>query len=403
MKRSTWLPIQCVRHIRNPGCQLGELSIELAIGAIIQCVEMKHDSDEFRLSAGNYPVLETMEPSACQEYCNEGNFSYAAIMAGRYCLCSYTNYDYFEVDEQCCQTSPVSCGTDPDILLAMEVNEPPDITIHLSVQRKTEGVDDATKVIVEYNTEIKTNVLATLHLFYDGEIIREPFNVTGPDMQDKFLFTNAAIPGRHIASALVVDADTGIVSVSDEQEIFLPDTKVSFDLSCPEELATGETGICNITLRRGTDLQLRIKYGSDGAEDFVIPDAAMVPVGLPVPQFPTPDSSGRTLPPDIVYISVGELPSSQLVGLDFIASSSGSFEIQRYRTLNSNKTTMYYSIDMDFFYSKDNLVALHFKYDQARRRSVEWAQNEIAVVPDFHKRILFSDEAHFWLNGYVNK
>ncbi|GFW49562.1 uncharacterized protein TNCV_2843431 [Trichonephila clavipes] len=51
----------------------------------------------------------------------------------------------------------------------------------------------------------------------------------------------------------------------------------------------------------------------------------------------------------------------------------------------------------------DNLVALHFKYDQARRRFVEWAQNEIAVVPDFHKRILFSDEAHFRLNGYVKK
>ncbi|GFU69124.1 DUF4817 domain-containing protein [Trichonephila clavipes] len=48
-------------------------------------------------------------------------------------------------------------------------------------------------------------------------------------------------------------------------------------------------------------------------------------------------------------------------------------------------------------------MALHFKYDQARRRFVDWAQNEIAVVPDFHKRILFSDEAHFWLNGYVNK
>ncbi|GFU90029.1 putative DD41D transposase [Trichonephila clavipes] len=42
-------------------------------------------------------------------------------------------------------------------------------------------------------------------------------------------------------------------------------------------------------------------------------------------------------------------------------------------------------------------------HHQARRRFVEWAQNEIAVVPDFHKRILFSDEAHFWLNGYVNK
>ncbi|GFX13459.1 hypothetical protein TNCV_2192131 [Trichonephila clavipes] len=50
-----------------------------------------------------------------------------------------------------------------------------------------------------------------------------------------------------------------------------------------------------------------------------------------------------------------------------------------------------------------NLVALHFKYDQARRRFVECAQSEIAVVPDFHKRILFSDEAHFWLNGYDNK
>ncbi|GFS81032.1 DUF4817 domain-containing protein [Trichonephila clavipes] len=34
---------------------------------------------------------------------------------------------------------------------------------------------------------------------------------------------------------------------------------------------------------------------------------------------------------------------------------------------------------------------------------IEWAQNEIAALPDFHKRILFSDEAHFWLNGYVNK
>ncbi|GFW14176.1 transposable element Tc3 transposase [Trichonephila clavipes] len=48
-------------------------------------------------------------------------------------------------------------------------------------------------------------------------------------------------------------------------------------------------------------------------------------------------------------------------------------------------------------------LAIHQDDHQARRRFVEWAQNEIAVVPDFHKRILFSDEAHFWLNGYVNK
>ncbi|GFT53266.1 uncharacterized protein TNCV_4233601 [Trichonephila clavipes] len=53
-------------------------------------------------------------------------------------------------------------------------------------------------------------------------------------------------------------------------------------------------------------------------------------------------------------------------------------------------------------YSQFGLV-IHQNGHQARRRFVEWAQNEIAVVPDFHKRILFSDEAHFWLNGYVNK
>ncbi|GFW13125.1 transposase [Trichonephila clavipes] len=48
-------------------------------------------------------------------------------------------------------------------------------------------------------------------------------------------------------------------------------------------------------------------------------------------------------------------------------------------------------------------LAIHQNDHQARRRFVEWAQNEIAVVPDFHKRILFSNEAHLWLNGYVNK
>ncbi|GFT93950.1 hypothetical protein TNCV_2133371 [Trichonephila clavipes] len=48
-------------------------------------------------------------------------------------------------------------------------------------------------------------------------------------------------------------------------------------------------------------------------------------------------------------------------------------------------------------------LAIYQNDHQARRRFVEWAQNEIAVVPDFHKRILLSDEAHFWLNGYVNK
>ncbi|GFV80218.1 transposase [Trichonephila clavipes] len=59
-------------------------------------------------------------------------------------------------------------------------------------------------------------------------------------------------------------------------------------------------------------------------------------------------------------------------------------------------------INCQVIYSQFGL-AIHQNDHQARRSFVEWAQNEIAVVPDFHKRILFSDEAYFWLNGYVNK
>ncbi|GFV41630.1 hypothetical protein TNCV_3627811 [Trichonephila clavipes] len=62
----------------------------------------------------------------------------------------------------------------------------------------------------------------------------------------------------------------------------------------------------------------------------------------------------------------------------------------------------FYLLACKVIYSQFGL-AIHQNDHQARRRFIEWAQNEIAVVPDFHKRILFSDEAHFWLNGYVNK
>ncbi|GFU92072.1 hypothetical protein TNCV_1659041 [Trichonephila clavipes] len=71
---------------------------------------------------------------------------------------------------------------------------------------------------------------------------------------------------------------------------------------------------------------------------------------------------------------------------------------KRLNVLSSFCTTICQVIYSQFFG-----LAIHQNDHQARRRFVEWAQNEIAVVPDFHKRILFSDEAHFWLNGYVNK
>ncbi|GFV24007.1 hypothetical protein TNCV_1316611 [Trichonephila clavipes] len=70
-------------------------------------------------------------------------------------------------------------------------------------------------------------------------------------------------------------------------------------------------------------------------------------------------------------------------------------------TLNSRQAASPF-VSCQVIYSQFGL-AIHQNDHQARRRFVEWAQNEIAVVPDFDKRILFSDEAHFWLNGYVNK
>lgn len=38
-----------------------------------------------------------------------------------------------------------------------------------------------------------------------------------------------------------------------------------------------------------------------------------------------------------------------------------------------------------------------------RRRFSDWALQQLDIDPDFHKKIIFSDEAHFWLNGFVNK
>ncbi|GFX14905.1 transposable element Tcb2 transposase [Trichonephila clavipes] len=56
-----------------------------------------------------------------------------------------------------------------------------------------------------------------------------------------------------------------------------------------------------------------------------------------------------------------------------------------------------------YFFNQASFYPSDFSFISRLNRFVEWAQNEIAVVPDFHKRILFSDEAHFWLIGYVNK
>ncbi|GFX79257.1 putative DD41D transposase [Trichonephila clavipes] len=40
---------------------------------------------------------------------------------------------------------------------------------------------------------------------------------------------------------------------------------------------------------------------------------------------------------------------------------------------------------------------------EQRFQIVQFNFENNSSVPNFHKRVLFSDEAHSWLNGYVNK
>ncbi|GFU66076.1 putative transposase [Trichonephila clavipes] len=77
------------------------------------------------------------------------------------------------------------------------------------------------------------------------------------------------------------------------------------------------------------------------------------------------------------------------------------------KALECNEMTVFAK---DLFISENDwLTFIPFPFFPIHRihsrlnNAFEWAQNEIAVVPDFHKRILFSDEAYFWLSGYVNK
>ncbi|GFY32237.1 uncharacterized protein TNCV_3557451 [Trichonephila clavipes] len=89
-------------------------------------------------------------------------------------------------------------------------------------------------------------------------------------------------------------------------------------------------------------------------------------------------------------------------GLKEADNISSSTKLKVVQNENIEMSLISASICCQVIYSQFGL-AIHQNVHRARRRFVEWAQNEIAVVPDFHKQILFSDEAHFWLNGYVNK
>jgi len=43
-------------------------------------------------------------------------------------------------------------------------------------------------------------------------------------------------------------------------------------------------------------------------------------------------------------------------------------------------------------------------HDHLKRRNFcDWAMQNFEENKQFHQKIIFSDEAHFWLNGFVNK
>ncbi|GFU69371.1 hypothetical protein TNCV_4313231 [Trichonephila clavipes] len=48
-------------------------------------------------------------------------------------------------------------------------------------------------------------------------------------------------------------------------------------------------------------------------------------------------------------------------------------------------------------------LAIHQNDHQARRDSSNGPKTRLPLFPIFISEFLFSDEAHFWLNGYVNK
>ena len=40
---------------------------------------------------------------------------------------------------------------------------------------------------------------------------------------------------------------------------------------------------------------------------------------------------------------------------------------------------------------------------RSRHAFSDWVMEKFEVDPAFNQKIIFSDEAHFWMNGYVNK
>ena len=60
--------------------------------------------------------------------------------------------------------------------------------------------------------------------------------------------------------------------------------------------------------------------------------------------------------------------------------------------------------DLDLHAFKIKLTQELKRLDHLKRRNFSnWTLAKLEENEEFHRKIIFSDEAHFWLTGFVNK
>lgn len=71
-----------------------------------------------------------------------------------------------------------------------------------------------------------------------------------------------------------------MISSYDEHEIFIPDSTVHLDLECPHSIETGDTAICNVTVYRGTDLEIEVQFADAEPQVYRVPGMVYSTVNL---------------------------------------------------------------------------------------------------------------------------
>lgn len=107
-----------------------------------------------------------------------------------------------------------------------------------------------------------------------------------------------------------------------------------------------------------------------------------------------------------VHRRVGRSIENIVAVRESVAENPGTSIRHRGQELNISRPTLQRILRKDLhLHAYKVLLTQELKpTDHAQRRAfVDWALAQHQVDPDFSKKIFFSDEAHFQLNGYVNK